>query len=373
MNILHLTSHLNSGGITSYLLSLMPQQKRMGAHLCLWGKTGDRLKDFQAVADEVFETVPRCKSELSPRLWLALPGLLTVLKQQSIDLMHAHTRTTQVLAEAAFRITKIPYVTTAHGFYQHRIGRKLFPCWGKAIFAISHAVRDGLMDTFKASHLPLIKVVPNGIDIEKIQLAMHQLDRKKIREEYGCGEGDCVVISASRLRPSKGIHFLISAFALAVKNRPELKLLIAGGGDEGYLKKLKNQVKTADLESRVRFLGNVTEVERPFRAADIFVAPNLSPEGFGLSMLEAMAAAVPLAASRTAGARELLQGGEYGLLFEEEDVTGMARAIEDYAANPLLRRRIAEKALAASNNYSSYRMAESIQETYQEITESKNV
>ncbi len=160
MNILHLTTHLDSDSVSNYLLSLLPAEKRMGHHVALWGHRGDCLKKFQEIADEVFETAPRTKSELSPRLWLALPGLLSVLKEQSIDLMHAHTRATRVLAAAGSKITGIPYVSTVHSICKAQFLEKLFPCWGRAIFAVPEAVRGGLIDAFGISALPIIEVIP---------------------------------------------------------------------------------------------------------------------------------------------------------------------------------------------------------------------
>ena len=109
LKILHLTNHLNIGGITTYIRTLAWEQVKAGHDVFVWGSRGTCAEDLRAKGITVFEDVPRCKSELSPRIWLALPKLIHILKAQSIDIVHTHTRVTQVLAAAATFFIKFPY------------------------------------------------------------------------------------------------------------------------------------------------------------------------------------------------------------------------------------------------------------------------
>ena len=101
MKILHLTNHLNIGGITTYIRTLAFEQVKAGHDVFVWGARGLCSDDLKAAGVTVLDDVPRCKSELSPRLWLALPKLIDILKTRSIDIVHTHTRVTQVLATVA--------------------------------------------------------------------------------------------------------------------------------------------------------------------------------------------------------------------------------------------------------------------------------
>lgn len=367
MKILHLTNHLNTGGITTYIRTLAGEQVKAGHDVFVWGARGICSDDLKAMGITVLEGVPRCKSELSPRLWRALPKLLNVLKTRSIDIVHTHTRVTQVLASVATFFVKIPYVSTAHMFYKRRLGRRLFPCWGRTVIAISQTMRKGLINIFGEKNLPPISVVLNGIDVEKLRSKLDCVDRNKVRKNYGYQEGDVVALSLSRLIPVKGVHVLIEAFAIIHKQVPEMRLLIAGAGDVNYTQELKNRVFELGLQNIVLFAGNETAIEKPLKAADIFIAPYLWPEAFGLSILEAMVAGLPLVGSNSGGIEELLCQGQRGLLFERENATDLAHCLFDYVQDPALRSKMGYLAAQGALDYSSKKMYAGIQGVYEKV------
>ncbi len=371
MKILHLTNHLNTGGITTYIRTLAADQIKAGHEVFVWGARGICSEDLRAMGVTVLDNVPRCKSELSPRLWLALPKLVCVLKARSIDIIHTHTRVTQVLAASATFFVPFPYISTAHMFYKRRLGRRIFPCWGKEVIAISRTMRNGLITIFGEKNLPPVTVVLNGIDVEKLAARIKKIDRNTIRENYGYREGDLVVLSLSRLIPVKGVHVLIEAFAAAHRQVPQLKLLIAGAGDAEYIQKLRSRVVELEMQDAVCFLGNEPVIEKPLKAADIFVAPYLWPEAFGLSILEAMVAELPLVGSNSGGIEELLAQGERGLLFERENIADLARCLMDYARDPEFRSKMGKLASEGAWDYSSKNMYDGIQKVYERVAGKK--
>lgn len=367
MRILHLANHLNTGGITTYIRTLAGEQARAGHEVVVWGERGACSDDFRGLGITVADDVPKCKSELSPRLWLTLPKLIRLLRIRSVDIIHTHTRTTQVLAAVASRWTGVPYVSTAHMFYKRRLGRRLFPCWGKEVIAISKVMEEGLRTIFKASELPPITVVPNGTDVENLRAKFDALDRAKVRKDYGYAEKDLVVLSLCRLIPVKGVDFLIEAFAAARKEVPELKLLVAGSGDALYTQGLKGRAAELGLGTDVLFIGNEPAIEKPLRAGDIFAAPYLWPEAFGLSVLEAMAVGMPVAGSISGGIVDLLGQGKYGLLFKRENIRDLADCFLRYARDPSLRAGMGKAAREAALEYTSSRMCERVQKVYENV------
>ncbi|MBU9889356.1 MAG: glycosyltransferase family 4 protein [Candidatus Omnitrophica bacterium] len=361
-----MASHLNTGGIATYLLTLIREQTKAGHEVFLWGSDGNCAASFRECASRVISDVPRCKSELSLRLWGQLPKLMSFLIKYPVHIIHAHTRVTQVLTAAATRFIPVPFVSTSHMFYKRRLGRRLFPCWGRVVIAISRTMRDGLIGTFGEKNLPPVRIIRNGIDVEALRARVERVDREAVREEYGYEEGHRVVLALSRLIPVKGIHIAIDAFSMACQQVPEMKLLIAGDGDVSYIEKLKEQVERLGIQKEVRFLGNVDQTEKPFKVADIFVAPYLWPEAFGLSVLEAMAAGLPVVGSDSGGISELLGGGKRGLLFQEANVPELARCLVDYAKSPELRSGMGRAAAQAALEYSSKLMSDQICEVYEE-------
>ena len=362
-----MTTHLNTGGITTYLLTLIKEQTKAGHEVYVWGSPGERSENFKSCCSGIVPDVPRCKSELSPRLWAQWPRLVSFLKKNPVDIIHCHTRVAQVLAAASGPFVKIPYVYTAHMFYKPRLGRRLFPCWGKAVIAISGVVEEGLRTIFKASDLPPIVVVPNGMDVEKLRAKFGSIDRNKVRESYGYRKEDLVVLSLSRLIPAKGVHFLIEAFAMARKEVRELKLLVVGAGNPVYTQELRDRVAQLHLEADVLFLGNEPEIEKPLRAADVFVAPYLWEEPFGLSVLEAMAVGLPVAGAISGGLVELLGDGTSGLLFEKGNISDLASCFLRYAKDAPLRSRMGEAARRTALEYTSFKMCERIQRVYENV------
>ncbi len=367
MKILHITTHLNTGGITTYLQALVKEQTRAGHEVYLWASSGVCLDDFRSMTREVVSDVPRCKSELSPRLWSQLPRLISYVRKQKIDVIHTHTRVAQVLAAASKFFTRVPFLSTAHMFYKKRLGRILYPCWGSAIIANSKTMKDGLTDIFGEKNLPPVTVVVNGIDVEGLRMRVKQVDRRMCRKDYGFCDEEIVILSLSRLIPVKGVHFLIEAFALVARENPFLRLLVAGSGEPDYKQRLEDQVNALGIREKIRFLGNVTQTEKVFAAADLFVAPYLWPEAFGLSILEAMAAGLPVAGSRSGGIGELLGQGKYGLLFDEKDVEGLSKCLEGYARDPDLRLRMARAGHQAASRYTALNMYQQTQNVYEQV------
>ena len=127
MKILLVTTHLEIGGIARYVTNLAKILKRRG-HTVFVASSGGRLEEI--LTEERIKHIHldiRTKSELSPKIMRSFSRLKPFLKNEEVDLVHAHTRVTQVLSELISRRCKIPYVTTCHGFFKRRIGRRIPP------------------------------------------------------------------------------------------------------------------------------------------------------------------------------------------------------------------------------------------------------
>jgi glycosyltransferase involved in cell wall biosynthesis len=146
---------------------------------------------------------------------------------------------------------------------------------------------------------------------------------------------------------------------------------LAGAGDAVYTEGLKTRVAALQLEKDVLFLGNEPDIEKPLRAADIFAAPYLWPEAFGLSVLEAMAVGLPVAGSISGGIVDLLGHGKYGLLFERENVADLAACFVRFAEDASLRAGMGTAARQAALEYTSLKMRERIQQVYEKVLRGK--
>jgi glycosyltransferase involved in cell wall biosynthesis len=328
MNILYVTNHLNTGGITSYILTLARGLKQKGHNVYVASSKIGLLADCIAEGI-VFIPIPiNTKSELNPKILLSKLKLSHVIKQNNIHIVHSNSRTTQVLGYSLSKSLGVVHVTTCHGFFKNRLSRRIFPCWGSKVIAISESVMTHLVDDFKVRPQDII-VIHNGIDLDKFKISAFaagggeagcKTERKK---EFGLGEGPVVGIIA-RLSDVKGHRYLIEAMKEVLENVPAAQLVIVGEGRTE--KKLIRLTRKLGIEGNVFFIPAVSETVRILPVMDVFVMPSLK-EGLGLALMEAMAAGLAVIGSEVGGIKSLIRDDYNGLLVRPADVNQLSRAI----------------------------------------------
>ncbi len=224
------------------------------------------------------------------------------------------------------------------------------------IAAISDAVRAALIGS--GVDAAKIDVVPSGIDpVPPVTPAR----RAEIRAALGCGEEDVVGISVAALAPGKAQEDLLRAAALAAPRAPRLKLWLVG---EGPLEeKLRTEQRSLGLAGAVTFLGFRNDVDALLRAADFFCIPTLS-EGLGSSILEAMAAGLPVVATRVGGIPEIVEEGKTGLLVPPSDPAALADSLVLLTTGAELRARMGVAGEGRSRLFSADRTADLMYEVY---------
>ena len=227
MKIMHLINHLNIGGIGSYALNLSAGLIKKGHRLFIASSGGELLGEFNRLGVEPIRVSLNTKNELSPKIVLSLIKLYKAVRENKIDILHSHSRTTQVLGCLLQRFTGVKHVFTCHGFFKRRFSRRVFPCWPDKIIAISDQVREHLINDFKLSP-QRIDLVYNGIDMDKFSPPSFE-NRQKAKLKIGLGSGPVVGILA-RLSDVKGHRYLIEAMKDILPIYPQARLLIAGEG-----------------------------------------------------------------------------------------------------------------------------------------------
>lgn len=207
--------------------------------------------------------------------------------------------------------TDLPVIGVHHGFgdYQ-RLSRKLFAnCFRKrlALLGVSNAVRDEIRTCLPSWPAERIETLYNRIDIAAVQA--EQVCRDDARAHLGLPQDAWVVGNVGRLHPDKDQATLIRGFAQALPQLPTGSLLaIMGSGRlESALKALAAEL---GVSTSVRFLGQVPQGRRYFKAFDVFALTS-DHEPFGMVLLEAMAAGVPVICSDCGGGREVVGESEW--------------------------------------------------------------
>jgi glycosyltransferase involved in cell wall biosynthesis len=230
----------------------------------------------------------------------------------------------------ALLATRLPVIGVHHAFgdYQRR-SRKLFAGIFRkrlSLLGVSDAVRDDMRRCLPAWPQARIQTLYNRIDVDALQASQVPVD--EARDALGLSPDDWMVGNVGRLHPDKDQATLLKGFALALPNLPlDSRLAILGSGRlEQDLKELARELGIAD---NVLFLGQVPDARRYFRAFDVF-ALSSDHEPFGMVLLEAMAAGVPLLATACGGAKEVVEG--VGILFPFGDAEHLAQGLQHLAA-----------------------------------------
>ena len=231
------------------------------------------------------------------------------------DLVHTHLIHAGVHGQLAARRHRVPAVATAHNVDPRlrrppaRQAARMAGRRAARTIAISEHVR-GFVEELGLAPPGTIRVVPYGIDLEGRRLSPD--DRARVRAALAIADHEVVITVAARLIPGKGHDVLLDAMVPAMQRVPDLRLLVAGDGPARPT--LEAQARSLP-HGIVRFLGFVDDPRELIGAGDITAFPTLATlgEGFGLTALEAMAAAVPVVSSDAGALPEVVEDGRTGL------------------------------------------------------------
>jgi len=271
------------------------------------------------------------------------------LRRRPVSIVHLHHggRSVSWLSK---RISGAPVVFHVHGMVNEGVP-------GQPILIHETDVDATIANsraTAGAINHPRVTVIYPGIEAEALSSGARAVEPR-------------VVGAAGRLVGIKGIAFLIDAFALVSKTFPDVRLEIAGTGPESQA--LESQVKRLGLEHRVRFLGWVNQLDATFARWEIFAQPSLT-EGFGLSILEAMANGLPVVATSVGGIPELVSDHVTGLLVPPGEPQAFASAVEHLLRDSDRARAMGERGRdRARHEFSASLMASRMQTLYDTLIE----
>lgn len=255
----------------------------------------------------------------------AIRALKKIVTGRDFALIVAHRSKPTYIACLA---TKLPVISVHHAFGDYeRVSRRWFAnAFRKrlSLLAVSDAVRDDIRRCLPDWPADRIETLHNRLDVAAVQAEV--VPRDAARQALGLPADTVVVGNVGRLHADKDQATLIAAFAEALPRLPAGALLaIAGSGPlEGALRR---QIADLGLGERVRLLGQVPNVRRLFAAFDLFVLSS-DHEPFGMVLLEAMAAGVPVLATDCGGAPEVV--GRREQLFRLHDAAGLARMLANF-------------------------------------------
>jgi 1,2-diacylglycerol 3-alpha-glucosyltransferase len=207
-----------------------------------------------------------------------------------------------------------------------------------------------------------IEVVPNGVDLSPLRAKVESIDRSTL----GFSEKDVLLIYTGRLGPEKNLPFLLRSFAGTAKAYDDIGLLIVGSGQER--ENLEDRVRYMGIADRVHFTGMVAykDLPRYLAAADAFVTSSLT-EVHPLSVIEAMAAGLPVLGIQSPGVGDIVQNGVNGILAEEEDVAVFTAKMVRLVTEHDYRHKLGAQAQLQAGDYAVERTTQILCEHYDHL------
>lgn len=354
IRILHCVDALWAGGGARFVQTLIRYQQRRGdcqPALCVFSPRGIEPANLEGIND--------CRKLEFSGSMKDFPGILrfargfrTLLREFRPDVVHSHMWPACRLAALAGTGLGVRHVWHIHDMWpwlwsQDRTAR-LYRLWTDLerrlarprMIAVSRRVAE-----FTVAHLgwrpDSVIVIPNGVDLAAIRPG----------RDPGDGNGGPLVVGMTSLfLPGKGHEVLIQAVGEAVERDVEVEVRFAGyGSTEPHCRAL---VARLGLESRFDFRGFVNDIPAFLTELDVFVLPSTAREGMPMTVLEAMAAGVPVIAAPFEGVTELIGSDESGIVLDEVTPGALAAVLEDLAQDP--ERRLALAAAAREQAWTSF-------------------
>lgn len=237
----------------------------------------------------------------------------------------------------------------------------------KALIVLSEAMKRDFIRHYETP-VKGTYVIHSGVDCERYSQKNVRLFREEIRRLHSLTERDLVVLFVGGDWVRKGLAQAIEALPLL--ESCQVKLLILGHGDIATYQKMAEDLGVGE---KLIFADPIQDNWKYYAASDVFLLPTLY-EPFGLTILEAMAAGIPVLVSRNAGAAGLVQDGVNGLLLEDpRDITEIADKLKLLWMDGELQRRLGEKAHRTALQYTWSRVAQETLEVYQRVQDRHKV
>ncbi|MDB4870289.1 MAG: YqgM-like family glycosyltransferase [Gemmatimonadales bacterium] len=361
--ILQIVAPGDVGGLESVVLALTAGQTHRGHNVIVAVVSHPRVGEHPFVAALTAAGVRTVHFVLPPRAYLKERALIEELcDREKPDVVHTHGYRPDILHAASRLRRSFATVTTLHGSSRvggssrfHEMLQMVMLRRLDAVIAVSRQLAEQLRGTWVRSER--LHVIPNGWN-DRTPIA----DRMEARRHLNLPEKGTVIGWVGRLIPIKGAD----VFLRSVKELAELPLTISLIGDGSERERLEEFVRANGLSDRVRFHGTVRDAARYISAFDMFVLSSRS-EGTPVTLLEAIAARVPVVATTVGGVPDVVGPAE-AMLVPPEDPGSLAEAIRHVVKDPEAAARRAEAAAHRLHaNFSMERWVDAHDQVYDTI------
>ncbi|NOZ21056.1 MAG: glycosyltransferase family 4 protein [Planctomycetes bacterium] len=324
-NVFFLSAQMQQRGTSKYTLSLAKELARRGYAIsvaCGPGPLAGRFSEATIDHVEYDHIDSRLRSPFLVR------KIARQMRDCEADVFHLQSSEALGLGLALASVVRIPMVATIHrpllrGWRIWRLGRKAV-----RVIAVSEAVREDLVNL-------------GGVPKEKIEVIPNGLDLNEYAAPPPRAAGPPVIGVIGPLEKVKGQEFFLDAAKAILNTLRDVEIVIVGSGSEEA--NLRRQARRLGIAKQVTLATDIADYRPVLSTIDIFVLPSLQ-EGFGFSVLEAMASGKPVVASAVGGVYSLVIDGETGFLVDKGDGKAIAARVLQILRNPEMAAQMGKRA-----------------------------
>ena len=326
MRILQISSAQSLGGGERHLADLANGLTRRGHDVYVVLRPNSPLRqELHELSDQNITTLS-LRNSLDAK---SAQDLSRLVRRNKIQIVHAHmARDYPLAAYATRRNPGSKLIVTRHVLFPLGRLHRITLSRAARIIAVSQAVASQLLAA-GLTRAEKISVVLNGIDTARFAKARADFKRQEFLDRWKLPADRRLVGTVGELTPLKGQEEFLRAASQLLQQLPQTHFIIAGldhSRGNQYRMQLEQLIKELDLTEHVSLVGWLEDLDQLYCAVDVFVSASHT-ESFGLAIAEAMASRTAVVATETAGAGELVEAGETGLLVPIGDVDKLAESI----------------------------------------------
>lgn len=357
-SVIQVTWSLAAGGSERYAVDVAAgvDRARFIPYICALDQGG--AFETEAKMLGIPYTLMRRPAGLSPRLvW----RLYQVFRLNRATIVHTHHFPSLFYSFLPAILMGARLIHTEHGLATYtarhrRLALRFMSCFCHAVVAVGSESERFLRNQVGIATKKL-SVIPGGVRIDRFR----SVSRAESRRALGLKESDRVVVMVARLSPEKNHALLLNAFDVVLKHIHNAHLLIVGGGPEQAA--IADRIRQLGLSDSVSMLGVRHDIPEILSAADIFALTS-DREALPISILEAMAAGLPVVSTNVGDVHTIIEDGANGRLVQPGDFEAFANAVINLLQEPELATLMGNTNRVSANEFSVSTMAEKYEQLY---------
>lgn len=358
------------GGVTAHISQLSGQLVNMGHDVKILApfspsRSSHIEQNFVPLGRSVPIPSGGSIAHISLSAWL-YRKVRRILRRENFDIIHLHEPLAPYLPLAVLQSSQSTNIGTFHAFHGstrlYRLSSPVLKHWFNRLdgrIAVSPAAHSHVRRFFPANY----EIIPNGIDLGFFGSTVDPI-KEFIDDKIN-------ILFLGRLEKRKGLRYLLEAYGNLQWEFPNIRLIVVGPGNpDKYCYRILGERNLRN----VVFAGNVSYemLPRYYRTADIFCSPATGKESFGIVLLEAMAAAKAIVATRIQGYSNIIRHGYQGLLVPPKDGKALSEAIAILIRNPDLRMKMGLQGKDFVNSYKWESVAKQVVNYYETTMKRSN-